>query len=90
LTDPPSTSKRKSSGYCLESLLRAKLAEIDGGVAAEGGCLMDDHLFQKEAAFFPFVSAEIFFEAESDVDELDFDNNLDTELDEILATSDLT
>lgn len=49
---------------------------------------MDEQLFRKEAAFFPFVSAEIFFEAESDVDELDFDNNLDTELDEILATTD--
>ena len=49
---------------------------------------MDDQLFRKEAAFFPFVSAEIFFEAESDVAELDFDGNLDAELDEILKTSD--
>jgi hypothetical protein len=55
-----------------------------------GNTIMDDQLFRKEAAFFPFVSAEIFFEAESDVDELDFDNNLDAELDEILKTSDLT
>jgi hypothetical protein len=54
-----------------------------------GGSSMNDELFQKEPAFFPFVSAEIFFEAESDVDELDFDNSLDAQLDEILKTSDL-
>ncbi|MGH3816709.1 MAG: hypothetical protein ACRDRE_02900 [Pseudonocardiaceae bacterium] len=48
---------------------------------------MNDQLFRKEPAFFPFVSAEIFFEAESDVDELDFDDNVDAELDEILQAS---
>ncbi|GAB2616457.1 hypothetical protein GCM10027168_56100 [Streptomyces capparidis] len=47
---------------------------------------MDDRLFEKEPAFFPFVSAEIFFEAESDVEELDFGDELDSELDEMLQT----
>lgn len=51
---------------------------------------MQDQLFGKKPAFFPFVSAEVFFEAESDVDVLDFDTDLDAELDEILRTSDLT
>lgn len=50
---------------------------------------MSEQLFRKEPAFFPFVSAEIFFEAESDVDELEFENNLDAELDEILQVSTL-
>ncbi|WP_326809716.1 hypothetical protein OIE62_40630 [Streptomyces scopuliridis] len=49
---------------------------------------MDDQMFKKEPAFFPFVSAEIFFEAESDVDEIDFGNALDNELDEMLKISD--
>jgi hypothetical protein len=69
-------------------LAYVKLVQVDGGAGRQRRCLMDEQLFRKEAAFFPFVSAEIFFEAESDVDELDFDNNLDTELDEILATTD--
>lgn len=46
-----------------------------------------DALFEKEPAFFPFVSAEIFFEAESDVEELDFGDALDSELDEMLQIS---
>jgi hypothetical protein len=49
---------------------------------------MDDQLFKKEPAFFPFVSAEIFFEAESDVEELDFGDALDAELDDMLMPSD--
>ncbi|MFF3377822.1 hypothetical protein ACFYXF_33330 [Streptomyces sp. NPDC002680] len=49
---------------------------------------MDDQMFKKEPAFFPFVSAEIFFEAEADVEELDFGDALDTELDEMLKISD--
>lgn len=53
---------------------------------------MKDHPFQKKPAFFPFVSAEIFFEAEAEVEacasELEtLDVDLDAELDEILSTT---
>lgn len=49
---------------------------------------MKDYPFQKKPAFFPFVSAEIFFEAEADVTELEtLEADLDSELDEILSTA---
>ena len=49
---------------------------------------MNDHLFHKKPAFFPSVSAEIFFEAEAEVEELaTLDVDLDYELDEILSTT---
>ena len=51
---------------------------------------MQDYIFEKKPAFFPFVSAEVFFEAESEVEELDFDADLDAELEAILRTSDLS
>lgn len=51
---------------------------------------MNEYPFEKKPAFFPFVSAELFFEAE-DVDNVvdlgAFDAELEAELDEILATS---
>lgn len=53
---------------------------------------MQESPFQKKPAFFPFVSAEIFFEAEAEVaasttqlETLDVD--LDAELDAILSTT---
>lgn len=51
---------------------------------------MKDYPFQKRPAFFPFVSAEIFFEAEADVKAGDLetlDVDLDAELDQILSTT---
>ena len=49
---------------------------------------MTDYPFQKKPAFFPSVSAEIFFEAEAEVEELmTLDVDLDSELDEILSTT---
>ncbi len=49
---------------------------------------MNDNLFNKKPAFFPSVSAEIFFEAEAEIEELaTLDVNLDSELDEILSTT---
>lgn len=45
-------------------------------------------MFEKQPAFFPFVTAEVFFEAEADVQELDMEINLDAELDELLELDD--
>lgn len=46
--------------------------------------------FEKKPAFFPFVTAEVFFEAEEadvDLSKLEaLDEELDTELDDLLAT----
>lgn len=55
---------------------------------------MRDYPFEKKPAFFPFVTAEVFFEAEeteldlSKIEALDtqLDAELDAELDELLAT----
>ena len=41
-------------------------------------------MFKKQPAFFPFVTAEVFFEAETDVQELGVQEDLDAELDELL------
>jgi hypothetical protein len=49
---------------------------------------MKGNPFEKAPAFFPFVSAEVFFEAEDqdlNVAELELDDELDAELDAILA-----
>jgi hypothetical protein len=49
---------------------------------------MSDNPFEKAPAFFPFVNAEVFFDAEDedlDVPELKLDDELDAQLDEILA-----
>jgi hypothetical protein len=53
---------------------------------------MKNYPFEKKPAFFPFVTAEIFFEAEAEIENcysnletLEFD--LDAELDEILSTT---
>ncbi len=49
---------------------------------------MSRNPFEKAPAFFPFVNAEVFFEAEDqklDVPELELDDTLDAELDAILA-----
>lgn len=52
---------------------------------------MREYPFQKKPAFFPFVTAEVFFEAEeADVDMTKLealDAELDSELDELLAVS---
>lgn len=51
---------------------------------------MKDYPLEKKPAFFPFVTAEIFFEAEAagDTESPDtLDVDLDAELDEILSTS---
>lgn len=53
---------------------------------------MSTYPFDKKPAFFPFVSAEVFFEAE-DAEETEevsaeaFEASLDAELDELLATA---
>ncbi|MFK0017400.1 hypothetical protein [Streptomyces sp. NPDC091027] len=52
---------------------------------------MTEYPFEKPPAFFPFVSAEVFFEAEAAEDEEDptgalEDGSLDAELDVLLAT----
>lgn len=52
---------------------------------------MKDFPFEKKPAFFPFVTAEIFFEAEADADvpvnlTETIDAELDAELDAILST----
>lgn len=47
-----------------------------------------DYPFKKEPAFFPFVNAEVFFEAEANVENLDaLELDLDAELDELLGLS---
>ena len=54
---------------------------------------MNRNPFDKAPAFFPFVNAEVFFDAEDedlemaelDVPELELNDELDDELDEILA-----
>lgn len=52
---------------------------------------MNNYPFEKKSAFFPFVTAEVFFEAEDaevDVTALgSLDADLDAELDDILATN---
>jgi hypothetical protein len=52
---------------------------------------MTSYPFEKKPAFFPFVTAEVFFEAEDaevDVEHLDsLDEDLAAELDELLATA---
>jgi hypothetical protein len=57
------------------------------------GVQLSGYPFKKEPAFFPFVSAEVFFDAEDaeDVDaraiaDIGTDGALDAELDELLAT----
>lgn len=50
---------------------------------------MTDYPFEKQPAFFPFVSAEVFFDAEdTEAGAVSFADNgvLDAELDELLAT----
>jgi len=46
---------------------------------------MLDSILEKAPAFFPFVSAEVFFEAEAQIEELDVDQDLNSELDAILG-----
>lgn len=52
---------------------------------------MEKNPFEKKPAFFPFVTAEVFFEAEAAdavvVDGADLGIDVDAELDEILATA---
>ena len=52
---------------------------------------MNNYPFEKKPAFFPFVTAEVFFEAEdADVDLTklgSLDADLDAELDDLLAIS---
>lgn len=46
--------------------------------------------FEQAAAFFPFVNAEVFFEADGGAgvpEDASFDDDLDLELDAILARS---
>jgi len=57
------------------------------------GVKLSGYPFKKQPAFFPFVSAEVFFDAEDaeDVDaraiaDIGTDGALDAELDELLAT----
>ncbi len=45
-------------------------------------------MFEKQPAFFPFVTAEVFFESEADVEELDMQVDLDAELDDLLELDD--
>ncbi|WP_157902494.1 hypothetical protein [Frankia sp. KB5] len=50
---------------------------------------MYDAILEKKPAFFPFVSAEIFFEADASastesLENLDVDVDLESELDELL------
>jgi hypothetical protein len=51
---------------------------------------MNNYPFEKKPAFFPFVSAEVFFEAEeTELGETNLealDAELDAELEELLAT----
>jgi hypothetical protein len=53
---------------------------------------MRDYVPEKKAAFFPFVSAEVFFEAdaqqEKDALTIETTTDLDAELDEILSVKD--
>jgi len=50
-----------------------------------------DYLFEKKPAFFPFVSAEVFFEAEAAETDGTISESpdlaLDAELDELLSTT---
>ncbi len=51
---------------------------------------MNEYPFEKKPAFFPFVSAELFFESEdieSSVDTKALDAEFEAELDDILAIS---
>lgn len=80
-------NRDQSAFHPLRGCLATAMLKLPKSGNNKEDATMHDDLLVKKPAFFPAVSAEIFFEAEADVSELVFDNDLDAELDAILATS---